>query len=190
MIFNKLKLFFLVTFICITNTYAQDSLLVIPLDKSPVDYSFYPEKFPFDPDTISSPKIRILYSRPQKKDRELFGAHIEYGKVWRLGANECTEITFYHNAIINGQHIPKGSYSLFAIPHKDKWTLILNKELNKWGNYLYDPEKDLIRFDVPILTSINKLEIFTIYFDDNEHGTAYMFIGWDHTYTKTEIFFE
>jgi hypothetical protein len=32
---------------------------------------------------------RVIYSRPQKADRTVFGDLVEYGKVWRLGANEA-----------------------------------------------------------------------------------------------------
>src|SRR2546428_189379 len=82
-----------------------------PVDKSPMDMSYYPNNYPVlkIQDKITEPLVaRIIYSRPQKNGRTIFGELVEYGKVWRMGANEATEIEFYKNVKIGGKKIPKG----------------------------------------------------------------------------------
>src|SRR4051812_19722113 len=104
-----------------SNIFAQSKLP--ELDKSPMDMSYYPSGYPLlkIQDKITEPLIsRIIYSRPQKNGRVIFGELIEYGKVWRLGANEATEIEFYQNVKINNTKIKKGRYTLYAIPYADK----------------------------------------------------------------------
>ena len=76
---------------------AQQSNLP-PVDKSPVDISYYPANYPVlkIQDKITEPlAARVIYSRPKKEGRVIFGELVEYGKVWRLGANEATEIEFF-----------------------------------------------------------------------------------------------
>lgn len=90
--------------------------------------------------------ISIEYSRPGVKGRKIWDGLVPYGKVWRTGANESTRIKFTTDVIINGQTVPAGIYSLFTIPEKDEWTIILNKKLG-WG-LDYKPEEDLMRFKV------------------------------------------
>src|SRR4051812_36369771 len=66
-----------------------------PVDKSPMDMSYYPNSYPVlkIQDKITEPLVaRVIYSRPQKNGRTIFGELLEYGQVWRLGANEASEI--------------------------------------------------------------------------------------------------
>ena len=71
-----------------------------------------------------------------------------YGQVWRLGANEATTIAFSGPVKVEGKDVPAGTYALFAIPGKDKWTFILNKTAKQWGAFKYQQSEDLLRFDV------------------------------------------
>src|SRR5476649_2069893 len=82
-------------------------------------------------------KITITYSRPNVKGRLIFGGINPYGQVWRTGANSATVINFSENVIMEGRSVPAGSYSLFTIPDKDEWTVILNKTVKQWGAYSY-----------------------------------------------------
>jgi hypothetical protein len=94
--------------------------------------------------------IKITYCQPRTRGREIFGALVPYGQVWRTGANEATEITLTKDVFINGMMITAGTYSVFTIPDKEKWVIIFNKELGLWGSYNYNYKNDLIRFEVPI----------------------------------------
>src|SRR5688572_31274397 len=77
--------------------------------------------------------IKVTYSQPLKRGREIFGKVVPFDQVWRTGANEATEITTTKNIQINGTLLKAGTYSLFTIPQKEKWTIIINSELGLWG---------------------------------------------------------
>jgi hypothetical protein len=123
--------------------------------------------------------VKITYSRPQKLGREIFGKLVPYGQVWRTGANEATEITVTKNVQLNGSLLKAGTYSIFSIPNKEKWTIIINTEVGLWGSYNYNSKLDEMRFDVPVqqLTS-GSTEQFTIQFDQRNE-LADLIISWD-----------
>src|SRR6188768_504527 len=115
---------------CIAMSYlcsAQSKLP--PTDKSPMDMSYYPVGYPVlkIQDKITEPLVaRVIFSRPQKNGRSIFGELLEYGKVWRLGANEASEIEFFQNVQVGNFKVKKGRYTLYCIPYPEKWTVILN----------------------------------------------------------------
>lgn len=124
--------------------------------------------------------VKITYSRPHKKNRNIFGELVPYGKVWRTGANEATELTTTKDIKLAGKEIPAGTYSLFTIPQKDKWTIILNSDLGQWGAYRYDESKDVIRFDVPTQKLAATYEPFTIEFEQTASEVVLKMM-WDQT---------
>ena len=70
---------------------------------------------------ISPPKIKVLYGRPKKNGREIFGNVIPYGKIWRVGANEATEVIFYNDVVFGETEVKAGTYVLYAIPDQDEF---------------------------------------------------------------------
>lgn len=123
--------------------------------------------------------VKITYSQPQKRGREIFGSLVPYGQVWRLGANEATEITVTKNISLSGFLLKAGTYSMFAIPQKDKWTIIINSELGLWGAYNYNYRLDVLRFDVPVQNTTGAIsEPFTLQFDQRNE-VADLLILWD-----------
>ncbi|MGC1240195.1 MAG: DUF2911 domain-containing protein [Chryseosolibacter sp.] len=132
--------------------------------------------------------IKITYSQPQKKNREIFGQLVPYGKVWRTGANEATEITTTTPIQIDSFNLQAGTYSLFSIPEKDKWTIIINTDVGLWGAYNYNPKKDVWRFEVPVQSTDKLYEPFTITFD-HRNEVADLLILWDRTKVSLPIRF-
>jgi hypothetical protein len=165
------------------------------LDKSPMDFAYYPDNFAHDikfaPEKVGKEVfVRVTYSRPAKKDREVFGAKlVPYDKVWRFGANEATEIKFYEDVKLEGKKVKAGVYSLFAIPAADEWTIILNSETDIWGDYDYKEAKDVMRFKVKTKTLAESLENLSIVFTISETRGADMHIGWDKTAVTIPIEF-
>lgn len=98
--------------------------------------------------TVGFTEIRVVYSRPGVKGREIWGKLVSYDAVWRAGANEATKITFSTDVIIEGKKLKKGSYSFFAIPGKNQWTLIFNKVADQWGAFEYNESEDALRVKV------------------------------------------
>jgi hypothetical protein len=95
--------------------------------------------------TVGLTDITVDYSRPAVKGRAIWGGLVPYDKVWRTGANEATQISFSDDVTINGQPLPKGTYSLHTIPGKDSWTIIFNKTAKQWGSFNYDAAQDALR---------------------------------------------
>ncbi|MEM9671604.1 MAG: DUF2911 domain-containing protein [Bacteroidota bacterium] len=122
--------------------------------------------------------VKVVYSRPHKRDRKVFGGLVPYGEVWRLGANEATEITLTEDLMIAGKKLEAGTYSMFAIPEEGKWTVIFNKALGEWGHYNYKEDQDVLRVDAPTSETEETYEPFTIMF--NEAGTE-MIMAWEDT---------
>lgn len=98
---------------------------------------------------IGSNTVTIDYHAPSVKGREIWGALVPYGKVWRAGANASTSFAISADAKVNGKKLPKGKYAFFVIPHEKEWTIILNKTI-KWGAFSYKKEEDVLRFSVPV----------------------------------------
>lgn len=124
--------------------------------------------------------IKITYSQPEKRGREIFGKLVPYNEVWRTGANEATEITTTKNIQINGTLLKAGTYSIFTIPQKDKWTIIINSEVGLWGAYNYNQKLDVMRFDVPVAASDVVYESFTLQFN-HRNEVADLLLYWDKT---------
>ena len=151
------------------------------VDKSPMDVSYYPNNYPIlkIQNKASEPlAARILYSRPQKQGRKIFGELVEYGKVWRLGANEATEIEFYKDVKIGGKKVPKGRYTLYAIASENVWTMILNKDTDTWGAFKYDSKKDVLRTDVVVQKTDEVVESMSMFFEKSTNGIS-LVIAWE-----------
>lgn len=174
----SILLYFL--FATLTGVYAQTGVPAV--DKSPMDMSYYPENYPqlkVQGKTSEPCLARIVYSRPRTEGRPIFGELVEYGKLWRLGANEATEIEFYKPVTIAGRKVPKGRYTLYAIIQEKTWTLILNKETDIWGSFKYDQSKDLLRVDVPVQRLTTPVESLAMNFE-KLNSTPQLDIAWDN----------
>jgi hypothetical protein len=172
---------FLSFFFFLTFGFVQAQQKPTDLDKSPMDMSYWPANYPLlkmSGKTADFPIARIIYGRPLKNGRTIFGGILKYGEIWRLGANEATEIEFFSSVKIAGKSIAKGRYSLYCIPEENKWTLILNKDNFSWGAYTYDIKKDVLRVEMVTEKNSETIDPFTIYFDDVKTGANMIFL-WD-----------
>ncbi len=131
--------------------------------------------------------IKCTYGQPLKKGREIFGNIVPYGKLWRTGANEATELTFTRDFKIGEKLIQAGTYTLFTIPDKEKWTIILNAELGQWGDFNYDAAKNILVHEVNCQEISEIYEGFTINFEELSQGVQ-MNLLWDRT--KVPVLFE
>ena len=175
------KLFYLVLGVSISfAAIAQTSLP--PVDKSPMDMSYYPTNYPVlkIQDKITEPLVaRVVYSRPKKEGRTIFGGLIEYGKVWRLGANEATEIEFFQKVSIAGKKISKGRYTMYALVNENSWTFIINKETDTWGAFKYNAEKDVLRTDVTVEKINEPIESFVMTFEKTD-SSINLIVAWEN----------
>lgn len=127
--------------------------------------------------------ISVAYCQPYKKGRHIFGegadALLQYGKYWRLGANEATEITFSKNINFAGKPVNAGTYRMYAVPGASSWQVALNSELGTWGAMAPDESLDIVRVEVPVGIA-PETEQFTIDFSPEPTGVNMTF-AWDKT---------
>jgi hypothetical protein len=159
------------------------------VDVSPMDMSYFPIDYPklkMDERISSPPVMRMIYSRPHKGGRKIFGGILKYGAYWRLGANEGTEIEFFRGVTIQGKKINAGRYSIYCYPQETKWTIVLNNNLYSWG-LKADTTKEVSRFEIPI-KNIPPLEYFSVVFQPTPEG-ANLVMAWDSVEAKLPISF-
>ncbi|SOD97312.1 DUF2911 domain-containing protein [Spirosoma fluviale] len=134
--------------------------------------------------TVESPdkNIKVVYGQPSKKGRVIFGADgsnslEKYGKVWRTGANDATEVTFKSDVMFGGKMVKAGTYTLFTIPGEKEWSVILNSTLGQWGAYDYDKIKgtDVAMIKVPVSMNKTPIEKLTI-----TPANSSISIAWDN----------
>jgi Protein of unknown function (DUF2911) len=137
-------------------------------------------------ETISGNNVKVTYGRPYKKGRDIFGGLVPYDQVWRTGADEATEITFEKDGMFGDKPIKAGTYTLFTIPGKSEWTVILNSQLKQWGAFGYDKvkDKDVLTTKTKVMTLDKPAEEFTIQLINGG-----MIMQWDKTQVIVPIKF-
>lgn len=172
-----------------------DPILFNPSDASPMDMAHYPGNSAYtnylegDEKNIK-PKIQVVYSRPYKKGRDIFGELLKSGSVWRIGANEATEVMFYQNVNVGGLELPRGRYSMFAELHPDYWEVIFSREFPIWGADNRDITQDVGRARASVSMDDEVLENLTIVFQEKDADNVNMIIGWDKTRASLPIGFK
>lgn len=136
-------------------------------------------------DTVSSDLASVTYGRPYKKGRDIFGSLEKYDKVWRVGADEATTITFTKDVKFGDKEVKAGTYTLFAIPKEKEWTIILNSERKQWGAYGYEKikAKDVAHVNAKVNSLDAVVEQLTLRFDKKNT----LVIEWDKTQVVVPI---
>lgn len=151
------------------------------LDEAPHDISYYRKS------KVTPPLVKVIYGRPHKTNKKVFGDMIAYGKIWRTGANEATEVKFYRDIIFGGVKVPAGEYALYTIPGEKEWEIILSTNLDVLGAFQYDPVFDIARVTVPS-SKAEELDVFSIAFKEKK-DIIQMVLGWDTTRVRIPIAF-
>ena len=129
--------------------------------------------------TIGGQLIVATYSSPQLRGRSILGTVVPYGKVWRTGANEATQLLFDHPLTIGGKPVPGGVYTLWTLPERDgSVTLIINRQHGQWGTN-YDPELDLVRVPMQVTSAAAPREDFAITIDGSGGKSGTLRVAWD-----------
>jgi hypothetical protein len=134
------------------------------------------EKLSFDNNGL---EVNVTYCQPKMKGRKIFGELVPYGKVWRTGANAATIISFNKDVTVAGETVPAGEYTLWSIPNKGNWTIILNKETGQWGTN-YNENEDLLRVEVPAEEITSQVEQLTMKLVSADNGIN-VNLTWENT---------
>jgi hypothetical protein len=111
--------------------------------------------------TIGKATIKLRYSRPTVRGREIFGQVVPWDRFWRTGADAATKISLDHPVWFNGKELPAGEYSIFTMPSQKGWTLMFNKDANIWGTE-YNPDHDGLRVPMSTERLPSPVELLTI----------------------------
>lgn len=165
---QKICFLIIAAVVCSIASNAQD---FDDLDRSPHDIVYHRDS------KIAPPLIKVTYGRPAKDNREIFGKEVPYGKIWRTGDNEATEIKFYQDVVFGGTAVKKGTYTLVTVPDKDSWQVILNAQTDMEGVFFYNPELNIAEVTVPVKKS-EFLEHFSIGFKNRDNKLS-LVMAWD-----------
>jgi hypothetical protein len=130
--------------------------------------------------------ITIDYSSPRMKGRKIFGGLVPYGEVWRAGANEATTFVTTADLMVGGAHVPAGNYTIFVIPDKTKWILIISKKTGEWGIPYPGADSDLMRVAMRTSALPTPVENFTISFAKSGIGCT-LKMEWETTSATVDI---
>ncbi len=130
--------------------------------------------------TIAGHQIEVQYGRPSTRGREIFGALVPYGSVWRTGANEATHLRSAVDLVIGDVRVAAGEYTLYTIPDEDGWTLIINSQTGQWGT-AYDESEDLVRLPMAVESISEPVEQFTISVREGEDTDGVIVLEWERT---------
>jgi hypothetical protein len=132
--------------------------------------------------------VTVEYSRPGKKDRALFGPGnlVEYGKLYRTGANAVTKVSFSDDVTLNGEALAKGSYALLTTPGAEMWkSHFYPYEGRSWSSY--KEKTPALTVSSKVIMLENDLETFTIYFSNFKNDGGDMAIAWGKVYVPIQI---
>jgi Protein of unknown function (DUF2911) len=109
-------------------------------------------------------KITIDYGQPHLRGRSVMGMPgvIPWDSAWRTGANMATQLSTEVDLTLGNTFIPRGVYTLFSLPTRTGWKLIVSKDVNQWGTD-YDPSKDFARIDLRQRSLTEPLETLTFW---------------------------
>ncbi len=130
--------------------------------------------------------ITVDYSSPRMRGRKIYGGLVPYGQVWRAGANEATTFVTDTDLTVGGKAVPAGSYTIFAIPNPDEWTLIISKKTGEWGIPYPGQADDLARADMKVTKLASPVENFTIAFEQAGGGCT-IHLDWETTRASVEM---
>jgi hypothetical protein len=118
--------------------------------------------------TTDGARVTVNFGTPAVRGREIWGALVPYGQVWRTGANEATHLETDHDLVLGAGSdtllVPAGRYTLYTIPEATGGTLIVNRQTGQGGT-TYDAARDLGRVRLTARQLAAPLELFDIALD-------------------------
>lgn len=142
--------------------------------------------------TVGVTDLTVTYSRPMLRGRKAFGPDStsvrKFGEVWRTGANGATVFELSTDAMVEGQMLPAGKYSLLSIPDPSAWTVIFNKNASA-SEQTYSQGDDALRVKVTPMMNGPKTDAFLVWFSDLTDSTATMNLAWDTALVPVKLAF-
>lgn len=167
-------------------SYSLPLLTFILLSGSIISCTSDPQNRPsplrLDSGMIGDIKVKVEFSSPAVRDREIFGTGsdflVEFNELWRTGANDASFITVEDFLFIDTTRLDSGSYSIFTIPNDTEWLVIFNKEWKQWGSYNYKDSLDILRMKVPVKRLIQPEERMRFFFQNDSLKFEWDNVSW------------
>lgn len=137
--------------------------------------------------TINGKNIVVNYSAPSKRDRQIMGGLVPYGKLWRTGANQATTLKTDVDLMIGSLHVPAGEYLIFTIPNQKEWTLVVSKQKGLWGTGGYDEKQDLGRVAMTVTPLKDTVETFKIDVKPASGNKGTLTMAWENTQASVPV---
>ena len=128
---------------------------------------------------VEGTTVRIQYYSPGVRGRQIWGGLIPYDQVWSAGAHSATHIYFSTDVKVAQTKIPAGDYAFFAIPGKEEWTLLLNKNYQQHLADDYSDSLDVVRIKVKPIILEDTIQRLTYLVKPNGEGTASIQLYWE-----------
>ncbi|MFL5403343.1 MAG: DUF2911 domain-containing protein [Gemmatimonadales bacterium] len=153
----------------------------VPLEgrKSPLDSLSF---------KVANQPVKVCYGRPSSRGRVMVGGKdVPYGKLWRTGANEPTIFFTTIPLTVAGIAVTPGVYSLYTVPGRNEWEIIVNRSISQWGreDQYTDQVKaqELGRAKVKSESVSAPIETFTIRAEPDGNN-ARLVLEWEKTRVK------
>jgi hypothetical protein len=133
--------------------------------------------------------VKVCYSRPSVRGRKIMGGLVPFDQPWRLGANEATSLTVPFAADIAGVKVAAGTYSLYVVPGASVWTIVVNRDVQRWGIPLNDAVRahDVGAGRVTPETLAAPVETFTLRFTPAVGDATELIVEWERTRVRIPI---
>jgi hypothetical protein len=135
---------------------------------------------------MGSELVKVCYSRPSARGREIFGGLVRYGAVWRTGADEPTMLHLSAAAEVAGVELAAGTYYLLTIPREDEWTILFNTSDASETAQIFDSMTEVGRGLVPVERLDEMIEMFTIR-GTGTAAEAELVLDWERTRVRIPI---
>lgn len=132
--------------------------------------------------TVGGASLEVVYSRPMRRGRVIFGNVVPWGEVWRTGANAATQLTTSRDLMFGNTLVPAGKYTIFTLPTPSGAKLMINSQTGQWGTD-YDSKRDLARLDLETMMLAAPMEKFTISIEPAGNGGVLRMAWGDRAYS-------
>ena len=135
---------------------------------------------------IGAAKVTVTYNRPSARGRRLFGGIVPWDSVWDPGADEATRIETSRDLLVEGRPLPRGAYSLWAVPDSAEWTVIFSRAADVYHTPYLGAERDALRLPVRPLRGPH-VETLAFYFPVATADSAVLHFHWGETVVPLRI---
>ena len=135
---------------------------------------------------VANTDIEVVYDRPVARGRELFGGIVAYDEVWNPGANDATSVSFSRDVTVDGQSLPAGKYSLWAVPSSGDWTIIFSRAAEVYHTPYPGEDQDALRLTITPQRG-DHVETLAFYFPMVEEKETELRLHWGETVVPMTI---